>query len=420
MFFVISGYVITSSLASRAHKGLADLLLGFYTRRIKRLAGALILCVVMSSISICFFAPNPIASLRTGLASLFGLSNLYLLKQASDYFGTSTVLNIFAHTWSLGVEEQFYFLFPFLVWFTGVGRLRAKGPRNLICVISLLSVASLVAFIHLYRTNQPAAYFLMPTRLWELGAGCLLFLVQRTADRRFGTLSGTPSLALSAAVVVLFMPLQFAVQTTFSAVVITILLIASLRPHTYAYALLVQPCVLHIGLISYSLYLWHWSVITLSRWTIGIHWWSASIQGALIYLFAATSHRYVETPLRLSEWSPLSSKSIAYGLASLSVSALLLLCLLSYSGLLYTGTKVSQQDKKETALDMERGTFLLIGDSHAAHFAELAKEVADELHKRFRLVTEGATPFPTVTISTPAGGLTIQRNAKVRNTHSLS
>src|SRR5262249_472992 len=152
-------------------------------RRIKRLVPALVLCVVITGILICLFSRDARTSLLTGVTSLFGLSNLYLLKQATNYFAASAELNVFTQTWSLGVEEQFYFLFPFLVWFTGFGRQTVRGSRNLIGIVAALAVASVVAFIYLSGSNQPAAYFLMPTRLWELGAGCLLFLSQGAGDR---------------------------------------------------------------------------------------------------------------------------------------------------------------------------------------------------------------------------------------------
>jgi peptidoglycan/LPS O-acetylase OafA/YrhL len=77
-----------------------------------------------------------------------GGANLYLLQQSTDYFATSTELNVFTHTWSLGVEEQFYFLFPFLVWCTGFGRQSSRGARNLFWVMSLLSIASVIAFAY--------------------------------------------------------------------------------------------------------------------------------------------------------------------------------------------------------------------------------------------------------------------------------
>ncbi|MGB7564874.1 MAG: acyltransferase, partial [Prochlorococcaceae cyanobacterium] len=112
IFFVISGFVITSSLAGKQSAGIGEFLVGFLTRRIKRLVPALVLCVVISGALIGMVNPEPQASLRTGIAALFGLSNFYLLQQATDYFAPSTELNIFTQTWSLGVEEQFYLLFP--------------------------------------------------------------------------------------------------------------------------------------------------------------------------------------------------------------------------------------------------------------------------------------------------------------------
>lgn len=107
IFFVISGYVITSSLYDRKSKDFKDFLTGFYERRLKRLIPALLVFVLITSILICLFNSNPGLSLQTGLTSLFGLSNLYLLRKSTDYFAQSTELNVFTHTWSLGVEEQF-------------------------------------------------------------------------------------------------------------------------------------------------------------------------------------------------------------------------------------------------------------------------------------------------------------------------
>ena len=111
---------------------------------------ALSVFLLITSIAICLFNPTPIVSLRTGLSSLFGLSNLYLLKQSTDYFAQSTKLNVFAHTWSLGVEEQFYILFPFLIWFSGFGRQSKNGTRNLFLIVGALTITSLIGFLYLY------------------------------------------------------------------------------------------------------------------------------------------------------------------------------------------------------------------------------------------------------------------------------
>ncbi len=115
-------------------------------------------------------------ALDLGWRSLLGISNIFLFRSATDYFAEATELNPFTHTWSLGVEEQFYLLFPFLIWFSGFGQQKVKGARNLFFWVGALTVFSLITFIYLYQVNQPAAYFLMPPRFWEMAAGCLIFI----------------------------------------------------------------------------------------------------------------------------------------------------------------------------------------------------------------------------------------------------
>ena len=122
IFFVISGYVITASLLRRQNTSFWDFITTFYERRIKRIIPTLTIFVIITSIFICIFNAYPIFSLRTGFASLFGVSNLLLFITSDGYFTPSSNLNPFTHTWSLSVEEQFYFFFPLLAWFTGFTR----------------------------------------------------------------------------------------------------------------------------------------------------------------------------------------------------------------------------------------------------------------------------------------------------------
>ena len=314
IFFVISGYVITSSLFGQPSKDFKDFISGFYERRIKRLVPALSVFVLITSIAICLFNPAPELSLKTGLTSLFGLSNLYLLKQSTDYFAQSTELNVFTHTWSLGVEEQFYILFPFLIWFSGFGRQTKNGARNLFLVVASLTIASLIGFLYLYPTNQSAAYFLMPSRFWEMAAGCLIFIgfQKRASIEQF--LEKVPPLLVMALIIgVMYLPMSMATASTIAVVALSSILIASLKKQSAAFKVFTNPKVVYIGLISYSLYLWHWGVLSISRWTIGIHWWSVPFQVALMLGLAVASYRWIETPLRKGNWFGKRWKTLVVG-----------------------------------------------------------------------------------------------------------
>ena len=112
IFFVISGYVITASINGRLNQPLGMFLGEFYRRRVQRLAPALITCVAITGLLTCLFVTDPSSSLITGATALFGVSNIYLLQESTNYFGLDASLNTFTQTWSLGIEEQFYLVFP--------------------------------------------------------------------------------------------------------------------------------------------------------------------------------------------------------------------------------------------------------------------------------------------------------------------
>ena len=252
IFFVISGFVITSSLYQRPSENFKDFVSGFYERRIKRLVPALTVFVLITSIAICLFQENPYLSLWTGLTSLFGLSNLYLLRQSTDYFSQSTEFNVFTHTWSLGVEEQFYILFPFLIWFSGFGRQTKNGNRNLLIIIGALAIISLIGFIYLYPMNQPAAYFLMPTRFWEIASGCLLFIAFQKSKSIEKFLEKVPPILVLAFIIgVMYLPMSLATTSTVAVVVLSLVLIASLKKGTTAFTFFTNSQVVFVGVISY-------------------------------------------------------------------------------------------------------------------------------------------------------------------------
>ena len=304
IFFVISGYVITSSMYKRESKDFKDFISGFYERRIKRLVPALSVFVIITSFLICLFDPKPDLSLKTGLTSLFGLSNFYLLKHATDYFAQSTELNVFTHTWSLAVEEQFYILFPFLVWLSGFGRKTKNGARNLFLVMLTISAGSIVSFLYLYSVNQPAAYFLMPSRFWEMAAGCLTFIItQKRQSIKIWLEKIPPFFIIGLIFGVMYFQFPLAEISTIVVVVLSSILLVSLNSKTLAFKFFTNSYIVYIGLISYSLYLWHWGVLSLARWSIGITKITTIPLILLIILFSVLSYELVERRTRKISWS---------------------------------------------------------------------------------------------------------------------
>ena len=391
IFFVISGFVITSSLYQRPSKNIKDFISGFYERRIKRLVPALSVFVLIMSIGICLFNPSPIVTLRTGLTSLFGLSNLYLIRQSTDYFAQPTELNVFTHTWSLGVEEQFYLLFPLLIWFSGFGRQTKNGARNLFLVVGGLTIASLITFIYLYPINQSAAYFLMPTRFWEMASGCLLFIgFQKRKSLEQFLERVSPILVLAFIIGVMYLPKSLATISTVAVVVLSMVLIASLKEQTKAYTIFTHPKVIYIGLISYSLYLWHWGVLSISRWTIGIHWWSVPFQIALMFGLATASYRYIETPLRKRNWSRKRWKTLVIGGGVIFMLSSGVIALgKPLKGKLFIGNQYNAWNMilyRETKITHSPllPTIYLIGDSNAGHYGAVMTHLANK--KEFNLI----------------------------------
>ena len=412
IFFVISGFVITSSLYQRPSKNFKDFIRGFYERRLKRLVPALSVFVLITSITICLFNPEPSTSLNTGLTSLFGLSNLYLLKQSTDYFAQATEFNIFAHTWSLGVEEQFYAIFPLLIWFSGFGRQTKNGVRNLFIVIGVLAIASLIGFLYLYPTNQAAAYFLMPTRFWEMAIGCLIFIGFQKKKYIEYYLEKVPTILLLALIIgIMFLPISWATLSTVAVVCLSAVIITSLKRETIAYTILTNPIIVYFGLISYSLYLWHWGVISISRWTIGIHWWSVPLQVSLVFFLSIASYRFVETPLRNGKWLKKGWNTFfIFGGVLVTLSGGIFALHNPMKGQLFLGGKVSKPQPNQTKCRQDvsdltdcgyvhigsNKTFWILGDSHAGVLYDASVKVAKSKNMNLEAYVGGGTPFPPI------------------------
>lgn len=372
VFFVISGYVIARSLQANSAAPLGAFILGFYKRRILRLVPALLFFLIALSFACALFIPDSWLSAgnnETALWAFFGLSNFYLLHSADGYFSLRIPYNPFGHTWTLGVEEQFYVLFPlvFYLWLR----------RRAWMLLPALALVSLLVAAHQTEASPLAAFYLLPGRFWELAAGALLFQLQ---GRR---LPWTPwLLPLGAACLVAGFVFakadSFPFPWALAPVAGSLLLIAGVAGGSAG--VLESPILTYIGRISYSLYLWHGGIFALFRWTIGIS--EPITAGAallLTFLLSALSYHVVEQPFRRGEfwrrqpsWRIASAGVAAVVIAHLGVASLYE----TRNGLgLNQSITTNQYDWSPYISRPASGAgkrLIVIGDSHAETYGNMA------------------------------------------------
>jgi len=298
IFFVISGYLITRQIRTEMDAGSFSIL-GFYERRVRRIAPALLLviAVTLAVSPFVLFRPELITSGMTAVASLLSVANLYLLGSAG-YFAADAGTQPLIHMWSLGVEEQFYLFFPLLlVAFGG----RSLGAARLMTMI--LALASLALCIAVTRHDRDFAYYFPLTRAWELLAGAaLVFVAVPRLPAWLRNLAATGALLLIAASAYKFYPqMAFPGFYALAPVLATVVLIAvggqggSVVTSGLSNAVLVR-----IGQISYSLYLVHWPILVFYRMARGVPisdaegWALVAASVAVAFL----SWRFVERPFR--------------------------------------------------------------------------------------------------------------------------
>ena len=308
VFFVISGFVVSTSVHKMQSVGAFSFMANFYARRVTRIVPALVVCLIATAIASALFIPSAYLSdsnQRTGQAAFFGLANIVLARRSGDYFAPTAEFNPYTHTWSLGVEEQFYFIFPMLFFAWVAGRRHLSTAFFAIAFFVSLAVAS-----WLVTVSQIYAFYMIWSRFWELAAGVLLFQLMALRGHSFDAESPPSRLANAGAVasiVLLFVGLATAqagtapLPASLLPVLGTVGVLGFLhgRRNGLVARCLSLPWMRFIGRISYSLYLWHWPVFVLFRWTGGLESWQARASAALLTaVLSILSYRLVETPTR--------------------------------------------------------------------------------------------------------------------------
>ena len=406
IFFVISGFVITCSLCNQNLGRLWKNLREFYIRRFKRLAPTLITVVSVGCISITLFCKEPTIYLKTGLYSIFGLSNFYLYHNAVDYWSTDASLNPFTHTWSLAVEEQFYLIYPvlFLTFILGI----KTGKQNLgrgIWILGILSIISLTSYLYCHEKEFALAYFMMPCRFWQMSLGCIIGLtfIKKTQGKKPMTFA-KPWLAnvvFGLMILVFFMPKEY---PCFLAIIITILtafLIISLVAHDYseAHRLLNISVIQWLGKASYSLYLWHWVILVIARWTFGVNLYTIIPIILLMLGATALTYYFIENKLRHGKWS--KSKR----LCMVVVTAVIALIISFGVGKnpFYAGEKkdlarsmIAEFKQFELEDSSKGGAIYLVGNSHALVLRRMVREITKKYEKQIYYPNrdKGYTPSP--------------------------
>lgn len=409
IFFVISGFLITSHLKGEIEAGQFSIL-SFYDRRIRRIVPALLVMLAVTLIAGWFLLmPGDYASTGASAAyAAFGLGNIYFW-QHTGYFDQTADMQTLLHTWSLGVEEQFYLVWPMLLF---LGMTVVKSKRLFLALFAVLLVAAFAYATRKVGFDPKGAFYLPWPRAWELGIGGILAYLPAIKSR-------TWSIAADVVGIMLCLGTFLALKDTspfpglnaaYPCIGAALLLWTKNTASPVARGLSLMP-LRWIGWISYSLYLWHWPVLVLFRnYNNGLmpSAEQAVLLAVLSVLLAAGSFYIVETPVR--RMKPIRWRTIVAGLSCCALIAAPALAVDKSTGF---KDRISPELAKTSAIDVmwqwncprplklpdlgqafcnfgvpwDQATTkaFVWGDSHAAHLAPIIEAGASGLPDSFLL-----------------------------------
>jgi peptidoglycan/LPS O-acetylase OafA/YrhL len=419
VFFVISGFLITGLIRNELNEGRFRFS-AFYLRRARRILPTLLFVIAATLVAgAVILLPLQFYSLSViSIYATFAASNFHFVETI-NYFAPQIGDSALLHTWSLAVEEQFYLVFPLLLFFL--------RKRSNAVVLSVLAVVAILSFaLCVWGTNTPAmslhAFYLAPYRAWEFALGAMLvFAFNKPGEGRAGlrNIAALIGLGCIAAPVVWFdQRTDFPGFAALLPCMGAALLLWANTGSTWVRPILSSPPFVFVGRISYSLYLWHWPVLKLweRAQAQSLEPWQTAIAVLAAFLLSCLSYYWIEQPIRTKRAFPKARTfvSLAAGLAA-SIAAFgafgvatkgwtdrfpdyrpvlnqprsyrIGVCLLA-------GDAGPDRWGGENCIVNPEGrwTILLWGDSFAAHYTHGLERVATELDARIVLYSKVACP----------------------------
>lgn len=401
IFFVISGYLITSILLTELKNTGKISLRNFYERRIRRIIPALIF-VIIASLPLAWITLSPAAFIdfsKSILSSIGFISNFYFYFSGQEYAALTSFYKPFIHIWSLSVEEQYYILFPIILFF-----LFKYFKKKILFLFLITFLLSVLFADYLSKHNNSLNFYILPTRIWELIGGSIiayLKIFKNFKNTKIDIIFPFAGLIVIISSIFLFNhEIRHPSLFTLSAIVGTMLILNYCGKNELITKILSSKLFVKIGLISYSLYLWHYPIFTFARITEITSGNTANkiLLGFLILCISIFSYFYIEKPFRNNKYK---FKNIVFFLFFL----IFFLIAFNLSVIFNNGYKIRmpeilndltykethnllENSNKETCLVLKNGCsfnlnsnkkIFLIGDSHAA---SLAFDLKNKLEKK--------------------------------------
>lgn len=411
VFFVISGYLISTILINKIDSGTFSFK-DFYLRRIKRLMPAMLFMVVVTIIMAYFIFPYFLfeKTLKSATAAILSFSNIYFFNE-SGYFDSEAHIKPLLHTWSLAVEEQFYLIWPLLLFLV----LKIKKTLYRVLLLVLLGIISLLFSQYYLSINSAAVFYLTPFRVFEFLMGTFIFWLNRFEFKN-GVREFLTAFSLIGLLLISFYYNNDTPFPGFAALLpcfFSVLLIHNTGQAKFSSSFFNNKLMRWFGKISYSLYLVHWPLIVYYKFLL-----SKELDiTAQVFLFLISTilgfllYKFIETPFREQKANFAKSRTVRYVLSTIIILITFNTLLLKLGDKIYEGNSSTDYSLKQiekgknlrfkfchdsllnditlTNTHFEKQV-LIIGDSHAPdalNFLKIAYPNYD-----YRMLTEGGCP----------------------------